>query len=71
MPLEIGSIDCSTEHGITLYDYVEPEALNTLVTDDRSDGAVIVEVPVDEYVLRITNTGCVRVLGSADSTEAE
>ncbi|WP_254524068.1 HalOD1 output domain-containing protein [Natrinema caseinilyticum] len=69
--LETDPIDCSTEHGITLYDYVDPEALDRLVTDDRSDSTVTVDVPVDEYVLRITNTGCVRVLGSAGSAESE
>lgn len=67
--LDTDPIECSTEHGFTLYDHVDPEALDTLLTDDRSDGTVTVELSLDEHLLRVTDTGRVRVLGPTDSPD--
>ncbi|WP_226479449.1 HalOD1 output domain-containing protein [Natrinema amylolyticum] len=64
--LETDPIDCSTEHGFTLYDHLDPEALDALVTDDRRDGTVTVELSVNDHLLRITDGGRVRVLGPSE-----
>lgn len=65
--LDTDPISCSTEFGYTLYDYVDPEALDALFAGDRSEGTVTVELSLDEYLLRITDAGCVRVFGAPDS----
>ncbi|WP_254764589.1 HalOD1 output domain-containing protein [Natrinema marinum] len=65
--LETDPISCSTEFGFTLYDYVDPEALNAIVTHDQPAGTVTVELSLEEYLLQITDTGRVRVLGASDS----
>lgn len=65
--LETDPVECSTEHGFTLYDYVDPEALDTLLADDRREGRVTVELSVNDHLLRITDTGRVQVLGPTDS----
>lgn len=65
--LDTDPIACSTDHGFTLYDHVDPEALDTLVSDDRDEGTVTVELALNDHLLRVTDTGCVRVLGPTDS----
>ncbi|WP_222918665.1 HalOD1 output domain-containing protein [Natrinema sp. SYSU A 869] len=65
--LDTDPIDCSTEHGFTLYDHLDPEALNALVTDDRRNGSVTVELSLNDHLLRVTDSGRVRVLGPSGS----
>lgn len=65
--LDTDPIDCSTEHGFTLYDHLDPEALDSIVTDDRRGATVTVELELNEHLLRVTDTGQVRVLGPSDS----
>lgn len=69
--LDTDPIDCTTELGFTLYDYVDPEALDTLVTQTEQDNAVTVELSVNEYLLRITDTGRVRVFGPSESSGSD
>lgn len=65
--LDTDPITCSIDHGFTLYDHVDPEALDSLVTDDRSEGTVTVELSLNEYLVRVTDTGRVRVFGPSNS----
>ncbi|WP_408958132.1 HalOD1 output domain-containing protein [Natrinema sp. 74] len=64
--LDTDPIECSTELGFTLYDHVDPEALDALVTHNQREGTVTIELSLEEYLLRVTDTGRVRVLGAAD-----
>ncbi|SEV84465.1 HalOD1 output domain-containing protein [Natrinema salifodinae] len=66
--LDTDPVDCTTDLGFTLYDYVDPEALDTLVTQDQRNGTVTVELSLDEYLVRVSDTGRVRVIGPADPT---
>ncbi|MFC4437891.1 MULTISPECIES: HalOD1 output domain-containing protein [Natrialbaceae] len=43
--------ELTTECGITLYDYVDPEALDVLVRNQRSEQA-IVSFAIDRYQIR-------------------
>lgn len=55
----------STDEGLTLGDYVDPEALDTLVADER--GAVReLTVSVDGYTVRIDGNEVVVVVGARD-----
>lgn len=68
--LDTDPIDCTTELGFTLYDHLDPEALDTLVAQSDHHGAVTVELTLNEYLLRITDTGHVYVLGPSESSES-
>ncbi|WP_226041835.1 HalOD1 output domain-containing protein [Natrinema sp. DC36] len=68
--LDTDPIDCTTELGFTLYDHVDPEALDRLVTRTERAGDVTVELSLGEYLLRITNSGHVRVFGPSESSES-
>lgn len=65
--LDTDPVSCSTEFGFTLYDHVDPEALDALVTHDRRERTLTVELSLGEYLLRITDAGRVRVFGATDS----
>ena len=45
------------ELGFTLYDYIDPDALDTLVGDGCGDGDVVVDVQVGKYDVSIDNAG--------------
>ncbi|MGQ3413332.1 HalOD1 output domain-containing protein [Natrinema sp. LN54] len=65
--LDTDPIECTTEHGFTLYDHVDPEALDALMDENRQDAGVTVELSLNEHLLRVSDRGCVRVLGPTDS----
>lgn len=65
--LDSDPIECTTEHGFTLYDHVDPEALDSLMGDDRQEESVTVELTLNEHLLRVSDGGRVRVLGPTDS----
>ncbi|SEP96642.1 HalOD1 output domain-containing protein [Natrinema salaciae] len=65
--LDTDPLECSTERGFTLYDHLDPEALDALVTDDRRGGTVTVELELNDHLLRVTDTGRIRVFGPDDS----
>lgn len=67
--LDADPIECTTEHGFTLYDHVDPEALDALMDANRQDGAVTVELSLNEHLLRVTDRGRVRVLGPTDPND--
>ncbi len=70
--LDTDPIRCSTDLGFTLYDHVDPEALDALVTHGHREGTVTIELSLEEYLLQVTDTGRVRVLGAAgSSTESD
>ncbi|SER69313.1 HalOD1 output domain-containing protein [Natrinema salaciae] len=45
----------------TLYDYVDPEALDALLADGSGDGDLVVSFSVDGYRVIMTNAGRVRI----------
>ncbi|MFC6767737.1 HalOD1 output domain-containing protein [Natrinema soli] len=69
--LDTDPIDCTTELGFTLYDHIDPEALDALVTQTDRNGDVTVELSLDEYLLRITDGGRIRVLGPSESAGSD
>ncbi|QLK26260.1 hypothetical protein HYG81_01150 [Natrinema zhouii] len=69
--LDTDPVDCTTELGFTLYDYIDPDALDALVTQTEHDSSVTVELSLDEYLLRITDDGRVRVLGPSESVDSD
>lgn len=69
--LDTDPLDCTSELGFTLYDHIDPDALDALVTQTERDGNVTVELSLDEYLLRITNDGRVRVLGPSESVGSD
>ncbi|RQH02584.1 HalOD1 output domain-containing protein [Natrarchaeobius oligotrophus] len=46
----VDPVDLSTAFGTTLFDHVDPESLDTLVT---ADGNVSIAFPIDDYFVRI------------------
>lgn len=67
--LDTDPVECATEHGLTLYDHIDPEALDSLMGDDRQGESVTVELTVNDHLLRVSDRGCVRVLGPTDADE--
>lgn len=43
--------------GFTLYDYVDPSALEAVVGDGTGNGAVLVTFEIDDYQVRVEDTG--------------
>lgn len=69
--LDTDPLDCPSELGFTLYDHIDPDALDALVTQTEHDSNVTVELSLDEYLLRITDGGRVRVLGPSESVGSD
>ncbi|ELY64444.1 HalOD1 output domain-containing protein [Natrinema versiforme] len=67
--LDTDPIECTTEHGFTLYDHIDPEALDSLMGDDRREESVTVELRLNEHLLRVSDRGSVRVLGPTDADD--
>lgn len=49
------------EMGFTLYDHVDPQALNRIIAGNSDTGDVCVEFTVEDYRIRVVDTGRLRV----------
>ncbi|MFC4544280.1 HalOD1 output domain-containing protein [Halosolutus amylolyticus] len=49
------------ELGFRLYDYVDPEALDTIVAEGSGAGDVVVSFRVEAYHVTVTNAGRIRI----------
>ncbi|USZ73525.1 HalOD1 output domain-containing protein [Natronosalvus halobius] len=49
------------ELGFTLYDHVDPEALDAMVEDGSRTGGVTIEFSLEGHRVLITDTGLIRV----------
>ncbi|MWV39932.1 HalOD1 output domain-containing protein [Natrialba sp. INN-245] len=47
------------EVGFVLYEHVDPEALDRIVSD--GDGDVVVSVAIDDYHVTVSNAGRIRI----------
>ena len=57
----VDPMDSSTDLGITLYDHVDPTALDQLVTENSGDSALTVDLTVHndyQYDVRVLDSGC-------------
>jgi len=55
--------DCSPEDEITLYDYIDPDALESMLAHSGSNAATNWEIQfdIDEYTVTITSDGQIAV----------
>ena len=53
--------DAVTDLGITLYDHVDPGALDAILATGDGDGSITIDFSIDGYRVRIWDTGQVRV----------
>lgn len=53
-----------TELGFTLYEHIDPEALDMILTDGTGSGETVITFKVettDEYIVEITDTGTITI----------
>lgn len=60
----VDPVDAPDTIGFTLYDYVDPEALDRVL--DGDSGAVAVELTIEGHRIRITDTGRISVDSGTD-----
>lgn len=57
----IDPLNAPEELGFTLYDHVNPDALDTIVADGSGSGDVIVDLTLNDYDISISDTGRIRM----------
>ena len=49
------------ELGFTLFDHVDPDALDTVLADGSGDGETVIELTIDCYHVQVVDTGRIRI----------
>ncbi|MCU4743402.1 HalOD1 output domain-containing protein [Natronoglomus mannanivorans] len=62
----VDPVDCPTDLEFTLYDHVDPEALDTLVAGRHGRGPLTVEFDVNRYHVEVDDTGRISIVKYGD-----
>lgn len=62
----VDPVDCPTDLEFTLYEHIDPEALDTLVDGRHDHAPLTVEFDVNQYHIKVEDTGRISIVKYGD-----